>query len=793
MSYYDKALALRLQLLGREHPQVADTYHNMGNVYYYLGQLDKARTYYERAYQIWRAAYGPVHARIAYSYLSFGIIAAVKGDNRKALDYFERERAIKQQVYGPHHPDLAWSYNNLGLIYIRQKKYQEALQAHEQAREILAYSFGQRHPYLAQAHYNMADVYRAMGNETARLHQLQLACIAAHEWFEQEEVDANPPAEGVLDEREMLRILHQKGQSLLSLAALEPQHARQRLQQALGSFEAAAELIDYSLKSYKAESSKRFLQQLATPVYEGGIQCLFSMYQQQHDPALLQKAFTFFEKNKAFLLLSAWQASQAAQYAGLPDSLRQREQSMREALLFARARTTAETDSSRLIELRASLFDLEQQYESFVKKLEDEYPRYAELKYPRPTLRVEEVRQQLLKGQASLLEYFVGDSNVYALLINPSDAGLYHLGPSEGLRRQVQQMRNSIYTPFLTPETTDSAYRQFAATYTTHAHGLYRMLIAPLQQQLQQQVLLIPDGELGYLPFEALLTDLPQQATTFKSHPYLLHRHRFAYNYSASLLARLMRPPPASSSPSRKWLAVAPSFEEEAQTNAYASVEAFRRANMGPLRFNVQEVEGIKATFGGEVLRDERAAKQQFLALAPHFRYLHLATHGKMNDTRPAYSFLAFTPVGDSLRDKLYLHELYGLRLQADMVVLSACETGIGQLHKGEGIASLARGFFYAGARSLVTTLWSVNDAQTASLMQAFYHHLQQKRPKDAALQQAKLDQLEKSDDFHAHPYFWAGTIVMGNVQPLSQSAFPWYWLLAGMAALLLLAWLKWR
>jgi len=148
--------------------------------------------------------------------------------------------------------------------------------------------------------------------------------------------------------------------------------------------------------------------------------------------------------------------------------------------------------------------------------------------------------------------------------------------------------------------------------------------------------------------------------------------------------------------------------------------------------------------------------------MAGRYRLLHLATHGQANDELGDYSFLAFGGDRDSVQNEfLYVRDLYDLSLLADLVVLSACETGTGEWQRGEGIISLARAFAYAGARSIVTTLWSVNDRRSKELMIAFYGGLGKGMTREEALWRAKYEMLES--DASAHPFFWAGYILIGE------------------------------
>jgi len=174
---------------------------------------------------------------------------------------------------------------------------------------------------------------------------------------------------------------------------------------------------------------------------------------------------------------------------------------------------------------------------------------------------------------------------------------------------------------------------------------------------------------------------------------------------------------------------------------------------------------------------------QNFLSDANQYRILHLATHGKADDRVGDYCFLAFTKTSNSLENLLYVRDLYNMRLHAEMVVLSACETGLGELQQGEGILSLSRGFVYAGTKSIVGTLWSVNDRPTQEIMTFFYSNLKQGMEKDKALRQAKLSYLESSSP--SAPFNWAAFTAIGDMRAIENNSWSWWYSVFGGLMLL--------
>ena len=170
------------------------------------------------------------------------------------------------------------------------------------------------------------------------------------------------------------------------------------------------------------------------------------------------------------------------------------------------------------------------------------------------------------------------------------------------------------------------------------------------------------------------------------------------------------------------------------------------RSSLHPLRHNESEANKASEILGGKVYLAESATKNNFLKEAQHAKILHLATHGKSNGNSGDLSYIAFTHSSDSLENEnvLYVSELYSQSIPADLVVLSACETGIGELKSGEGLIGLTRGFMHAGAKSVLTSLWNINDAQSPKIFSHFYKNIKDGMGKSQALQQAKLSYIRK-------------------------------------------------
>ena len=281
-------------------------------------------------------------------------------------------------------------------------------------------------------------------------------------------------------------------------------------------------------------------------------------------------------------------------------------------------------------------------------------------------------------------------------------------------------------------------------------------------------MVIIPDHELQYIPFEVLSTI---EGRT------LQQDFAISYNYSAAFFETPVKQQRTAS----KQLGFAP----------FGGNRTAYQDNFQPLPASAEEITTIK----GDKLVDSTATKDAFAQKAAGYSTIHLATHAAANDREPENSFIAFYPTGNDTNYKLYQPEIYTLDLQrTDLVILSACETGRGQFVHGEGMMSLARAFSYAGCKSVITSLWKADDASTAYITKRLHYYLQSGKPKDVALQQAKLDYLNDGaiKDRVKSSAYWAHLVLIGDTAPVSDASFNKWWIaigaivLAGIIALII-------
>jgi len=505
-------------------------------------------------------------------------------------------------------------------------------------------------------------------------------------------------------------------------------------------------------------------------VYEAQIHVLGKLWERTGSQEFARRALAVAERGKARALLESMGEGRVDLDAGVDSVLAARqhrvERALKEVQYRLRLVETGEipADSARVF--KARLRDLEKEQTDVLEQIRLNNPRFGTLDAGKPS-DLETLRRDLLRDKHDvLLEYALGDSASYVWVVTRKDLTLAALPPRSEIEGAVQRLRSGLTSPRAAGD----------AAYLDGATALYRMLLEPVAGPLAKAktVLIVPDGALQFVPFGALLRkapdaplpeDGPERNATFAALPYAFSGQVLCYGSSATTLATLARNRSTDSLKHARLLGLgAPAF---AAAGDSAAETGLVRAGLAPLPFTRGEVEAIAQRFPpdrreillGEEARESRITAPGFL---DRFDILHFATHGLIDERYPERSSLALSHPRDASEDGyLQASEIYRLHTHAGLVVLSACETGLGKMVAGEGVLGLPRAFFYAGASEVLVSLWSVSDRSTASLMDGFYQNLITRgEPPARALAGAK-GQLRRSHDF-AHPFYWAPFVLMG-------------------------------
>lgn len=806
--YHQKTLAIREQIYEPYAQAIAYSYNNIGVNYMYQSLNDRAVAYFQKTIEVFDSILPPGHFFFSIPLQNMSYCQQRSGRHEESIESARVARDIKVAHIGPNNQEIAKMNNILARSFLMTDQLDSALYYAYLNEEIVQEVGPEAYSQYANVYQMIAEIHKDNGDyqEALAYYQVPLESYDSLSSFRP----------GI--QFEILDLHYRHGlDSLAYQQFLEMDVLRNKRREQFGEYHADdKELFYYLAQSYVAEIISRS-QSLSTEQQLDSVRRMYEMMDETQsnllaknidspiaqlaenlfranemramascrlgDPELTVHSFGSLEKYLGLQLRNNIRNSYALTFGEVPDSLIDKTSALQQEIDVAKNQLY-ELASDELLydslanELNGELFALGREKDELLQQLDQNFPDYYELKYDLSVATVEQVQTKLLPDPADVwLEYFVGDSAVYVYTITQDDIHFDCISLDFPLDDRVEELRCGILNGIAENPSPCAIGKDAFTTYVEAAHELYRQLLAPFVGHFPQDanLTIVPDDVLHYIPFEVLLTS--EVSTTTASYgglPYLLKDYPISYAYSATLQQEMIDKE-HQRVPKSQILAMAPSFDSsdavphDSVLLVSRGIEASDSRNrLLPLRHNVAEVEGLATIAQATVLTGTEATKANLLAQAGDYRYVHLSTHAKANDDLGDYSFLAFTATGDSLaNDWLYNRELYHFQLNADMVVLSACETALGELQRGEGLISLAHGFSYAGAKSLVASLWNVDDSSTKELMELFYQNLAAGLDKRAALQQAKLQYLEKRPGLAQAPFFWAAFVPVGDMSPV--------------------------
>jgi CHAT domain-containing protein/Tfp pilus assembly protein PilF len=765
LDHYEQAIALQerslvicRRLLPPNDPGLAISCNRLGRYFRSLHRYDEALDYFHQALAMHRVALKPGHHYFSHSYSEIGQIWLAKGEPGKALEYFQKSDSILVKLEVTQEVAYAHICANLGQAFQALGQYPAAVEWHSRALAIFRAAYSEVPTQYASALLDVAGARMAGGDLDG----------AIPFYREAERIWTGSPGPERFNAHAAQAGLARAYQQWFLKTGRDSLLERSR-----HYFRLAEQPIEEKLDREISGLAQRKVIAEAVPVFESAIRTeMLYLERYSGDTAALEKAWQLSEAMHGYLLFAATQEADARHFAGIPDSLLARDSQLRtNVTALEKARQTllenrglGLTDSLVLVQ-NARIFARKEESRRLRAFFETTYPDYFRLRLDFRTASLPET-QRLLGPEQTLLEFFTGDSSIFVFVVRPHDRRVIELPRRFPLAAWVRDLRQGISGYHTATRKTPDLFQSSVSQYARAAHNLYENLLAPLEPFLSAELIIIPGDELADLPFEALLTAPPRDLINFGTYPYLLRRHTVHYGYSATMLHQMAGRRHRTAG--RGLLALAPFFTEDTTGMALRLRHDTRlRGELLPLPFSGEEVYRVSKRHGepSVVLTGRQATKPRFLELAPAFRVLHLATHGKANRSAGDFSYLAFSATeGQPENGLLSVGELYNCSLNADMVVLSACEAGIGELQRGEGVISLARAFAFAGAKSIVTSMWSVPDQSTMRLMDFFYAELTLGQPKNRALSAAKQRYLRDSPGLNAHPFFWAGFVAVGDM-----------------------------
>ncbi len=779
-----KALDIQLQTLQSPHPDIASSYINLGAIEEQKGNYDRAIEYMDKGSELFSQLYGPKHPKMADYYNNRGILASYSGDMVEAKDWVNKGLNIRKDIYGERHHLVAQSYFNLGKFYGDEGELESARAQYDIALEVYQEVYGELHQEVGITYKQLAMLAFKGGDieEAVAYTDKALISLGIKPNYLPSEEEASAFFSNILNEFHALEVLQYKAQCL----SAEEGNSSTHLYAIDTTLKIAHKIINFLRKSFQYEETELFLQKKGVLIYELSIKNCLKLYELTGDSEFLDQAFFYMGNSKALLLQRSTAVGRSQKIKGIPDSVITKERELQLAHAYYQQQlksTQLDSDGDSLYNaLIKKVLHVQQQHDSLLSIFAQKYPKYYELKYAQNSSSLEEVQSFLAQFPGTLLlEYFWGGNDCVLMAISPEAVKYVQIPIDSTLIKQLVELNFSIARPQDYQD--EQIFKQVKPRIAEIGYSIYNKLCDTVLQAFtgRERLIIIPDGMLNYLPFEVLLTQKTIDEVSFKNYPFLLKDYVISYEYSSSLLVQNKTKKPLFQS--YRYAGFAPSYSQT--ENFFASTrerELFgdRLNQLADLRFNRPEVQKIARIMSGTPFMGEDATESRFKEEVQNYGVIHLAMHGFIHDRQPLSSGLAFSRERDSVNDGfLYAHELYNMKMEADLAVLSACNTGAGFLALGEGVMSLSRAFKFAGCPNIIASYWQANDQSTQKLMLNLFQSIKAGENTAEALRNSKLAYLKQANEIQAHPSNWAAWVLIGNPNPLRKAIFPisWWWL----------------
>lgn len=813
LEYYNKAEEIFSRMLPEDHRHWSTHYANLGALHRRLGDRVASEQYYNRAIELAREIFGERHMDYQQYRMDQVELTMMNGEFETALKH------IREIIpfLGEHYPESDLYLESQILkarTLLKLERYEEALEAAEYSVNTSEQMAGwNRQKYRAykikatillnmgrkeeadRQFANADEKVRRIPSETehdrAALYIDMARAYLEHGYIEESILYAE---ESLLyseykiisrdfDGREVeMQITHPEN-SLNVHALLGEAYAakydqtgeRQHLDRAMTYFADVADQSWEIRRTYREQASSLDLSERLTDVFRSGMDSAYDGYQNTGDEAYLDKLMLFAQNSKATTLQNSLIQSQILEAGSLPVELQQEKQVLQSEIThreiqLARAQSDrVEMDADLQSEYERSLFDLRHQRDRLLDSIRTRYSDFYNLYYENLAVSSDELQQQLEQGEV-LIEYAGSDEGIYIIV---TDHGSTRVEKVEVSERELKD----VVTQFHELSSNRTVVRATIRRQLYELNDtLYEWLIAPVSNRIavNERWVVIPDGPLHFIPIDMLINPEKRTDEGFEEQPFLIRDHIISYNYSPGLFAMQVKRPQEHRS--RRITAFAPVFDDIEGTESFidaVSYDMTLRSDLAsgtyefaPLPASREEVEQIaeiakQFNLETKLFLDDEANREAVIS-GLEGDIVHIATHGVFNAEIPSLSGIAVRDPGNEERPNsmMYVPEVYNISLDADLVVLSSCESGFGEVVRGEGMIAMNRGFIQAGSNNVVYSLWKVSDTHTRDLMTKFYRHHLEGADYAEALRNAKLEMLDGATT--AIPAHWAAFLLIG-------------------------------
>ena len=799
---YKQALELCTQALQmkREIPDItgqATTLSNMGNIYGDQGDYQKALDLYRQALAIHNSMKEESGAAIVIN--NIGWAYGQMGEYEKAIEYYMQ--TIEPFRKRGNITGQAKAFNNIGVNYGKLNDFSKALEFHLQSLALR--SVENDRDGRATSLNNIANCYAHLGDKPKALEYYTQA-IALHRSVQNDRQLANTLQNvGVFhrDEGQIPKALEYLNEARTLSANVGDRDTEAsvlseiaKIELARGDLLSARKLIEQAIAqsesvriNLKSQSFRASYLASVRKYYEFEIEVLMRLHQQRPNEGFDAAAIEVSEKSRARSLLELLREARAQIQQGVDPSLIERESHLRRLIAEAAERQTRllsrKYTEEQALAASKEINALTTEYDQVQARIRQSSPQYASLVEPAP-LSVAEIQKRVLDQNSLLLEYALGEQKSFVWVVAHDSVKSFELPGravvEQGAKRFYQLLtERGVAMPSETLAQRKQRLDHVDTDYPQAAASLSRMLLAPVAAELgQKRLLIVAEGVLQYVPFAALPLSGDAERPLIVDHEIVslpsasvlaMLREEFGNRKPASKSVAVIADPVFTANDPRLATAVKTAVKESPFVDAQRSAAESGVNDLSRLRFSRQEADEIARLAGDtrNLKAVDFAANRSTAtdARLGDYRIVHFATHGLINNQHPDLSGVVLSLVDEQGRPQngfLRLYDIYNLKLNADLVVLSACQTALGKEIKGEGLVGLTRGFMYAGAPRVVATLWRIDDRATADMMRRFYESMLKDglRPA-AALRAAQLSMLR--DRRWRSPHFWAPFTIQGE------------------------------
>jgi CHAT domain-containing protein len=730
--------------------------NGIGSIYEDYGEWNISLDYRRRALELYELA-GNIYGQLA-TLPSLAVLSNLTGDATAALAYLNQARELAAKLDAPYYQAII--AKELGNFYFERG---EPEKASDNYRKALAHF--EKDPFMREI--------ALIRNKLGELHLLASDPEAARAEFE-----------AALEIHRRVENRFGEAQTLFNLARLE--RAENNLEKALAYSRSSLELTESLSTDVLNSNLKRTYLSNVFERYDLHINTLMTLERAAPGNNYAAQALETAEKSRARSLLENLALTEADFIKDADPEMLRREKEIRARLTLKSDRLTdllsGKAEQAEVENLSAEIRRLENELETIKAGLKRSSPVYSAVKDP-PPFDLREFQTRALDENSLLLEFSLGASESYLWLVGKNDFAYFVLPPRREIEQKVESLRALLASRgMLAGESVEDYQTRMARAddlYHNEARLLSRDLFGPIAERIEgRRLIVVPDGKLHYFPISAL--PLPHA----DSDEPLLLKNETVYEPSAQTLLMLDQINRQTAESQQDLLIFAdPVFTADdarlrgdgstAETAESSSYETFRFAesltSLKRLAASQKEsrmVEEIVGSGRTRVLDGFSATRENALSgELSKYRIIHFATHGIVDENRPALSGIvlsAFDREGRPLEQIVRLHDIYGMNLNADLVVLSACSTGIGKEVKSEGLMSLNNAFLSVGARTVASSLWKVEDGAALELMKNFYEAMtREKLAPSKAMQTAQIKMRENAR--YRSPFYWAAFTVQGD------------------------------